>query len=220
MLHHVHGVIRFDAVLERRGEYVHDNIVTQNRRRVKDVWGTSVTAIVIQLTIEILVGGDLILLGLALCQVALPLSGLRPVYRMHTPSSERSFIMRPAVPVHVKEDVEIPSLLAEFRMGPTFWSRVSSLEVSYWQVRRGNRLIIEACWMGMTLLSLSAIVVQLTIELLMGIDLFLLGLILCLVALPLEAACWWRWRLSRMDADTALTLARALSSFRDYVSGS
>ena len=33
--------------------------------------------------------------------------------------------------------------------------------------------------MGMTLLSLSAIVVQLTIELLMGIDLFLLGLILC-----------------------------------------
>ena len=160
----------------------------------------------IQSTIEILVGGDLILLGLALCQVALPLSGLRPVYRMHTPSSERSFIMRPAVPVHVKEDVEIPSLLAEFRMGPTFWSRVSSLEVSYWQVRRGNRLIIEACWMGMTLLSLSAIVVQLTIELLMGIDLFLLGLILCLVALPLEAACWWRWRLSRMDADTALTL--------------
>lgn len=180
----------------------------------------SVAAIVIQSTIEILVGGDLILLGLALCQVALPLSGLRPVYRMHTPSSERSFIMRPAVPVHVKEDVEIPSLLAEFRMGPTFWSRVSPLEISYWQVRRDNRLIIEACWMGMTLLSLSAIVVQLTIELLMGIDLFLLGLILCLVALPLEAACWWRWRLSRMDADTALTLARALSSFRDYVSGS
>jgi len=36
MLHHVHGVIRFDAVLERRREYVHDNIVTQNRRRVKD----------------------------------------------------------------------------------------------------------------------------------------------------------------------------------------
>ena len=103
-------------------------------------------------------------------------------------------------------------------MGPTFWSRVSPLEISYWQVRRGNRLIIEACWMGMTLLSLSAIVVQLTIELLMGIDLFLLGLILCLVALPLEAACWWRWRLSRMDADAALTLARALSSFRDYVS--
>ena len=102
----------------------------------------------------------------------------------------------------------------------TFWSRVSPLEISYWQVRRDNRLIIEACWMGMTLLSLSAIVVQLTIELLMGIDLFLLGLILCLVALPLEAACWWRWRLSRMDADTALTLARALSSFRDYVSGS
>mgnify|MGYP006907458548 CR=1 FL=1 len=61
-------------------------------------------------------------------------------------------------------------------------------------------------------------VIQLTIELLMGIDLFLLGLILCLVALPLEAACWWRWRLSRMDADAALTLARALSSFRDYVS--
>ena len=142
------------------------------------------------------------------------------MYRMYTPSSERSFMMRPAVPVHVKEDVETPSLLAEFRMGPTFWSRVSPLEISYWQVRRDNRLIIEACWMGMTLLSLSAIVVQLTIELLMGIDLFLLGLILCLVALPLEAACWWRWRLSRMDADTALTLARALSSFRDYVSGS
>lgn len=37
---HVHGVIRFDAVLERRREYVHDNFVTQNRRRVKDVWGT------------------------------------------------------------------------------------------------------------------------------------------------------------------------------------
>ena len=34
----------------------------------------------------------------------------------------------------------------------------------------------------------------------------------------LEAACWWRWRLSRMDADAALILARALSSFRDYVS--
>lgn len=66
--------------------------------------------------------------------------------------------------------------------------------------------------------SVTAIVIQLTIELLMGIDLFLLGLILCLVALPLEAACWWRWRLSRMDADAALTLARALSSFRDYVS--
>ena len=46
--------------------------------------------------------------------------------------------------------------------------------------------------------SVTAIVIQLTIELLMGIDLFLLGLILCLVALPLEAACWWRWRLSRM----------------------
>ena len=99
MLHHVHGVIRFDAVLERRGEYVHDNIVTQNRRR-------SVAAIVIQSTIEILVGGDLILLGLVLRQVAL----------------------------------------------------------------------------------------------------------------PLEAACWWRWRLSRMDAEAALILARALSSFRDYVS--
>ena len=40
MLHHVYGVIRFDAVLERRGEYVHGNIVTQNRRRVKDAWGT------------------------------------------------------------------------------------------------------------------------------------------------------------------------------------
>ena len=52
--------------------------------------------------------------------------------------------------------------------------------------------------------SVAAIVIQLTIELLMGIDLFLLGLILCLVALPLEAACWWRWRLSRMDADAAL----------------
>lgn len=64
--------------------------------------------------------------------------------------------------------------------------------------------------------SVTAIVIQLTIELLMGIDLFLLGLILCLVALPLEAACWWRWRLSRMDADAAP--ARALSSFRDYVS--
>lgn len=49
--------------------------------------------------------------------------------------------------------------------------------------------------------SVAAIVIQSTIELLMGIDLFLLGLILCLVALPLEAACWWRWRLSRMDAD-------------------
>ena len=68
--------------------------------------------------------------------------------------------------------------------------------------------------------SVTAIVIQSTIELLMGIDLILLGLILCLVALPLEAACWWRWRLSRMDADAALTLARALSSFRDYVSGS
>lgn len=34
--------------------------------------------------------------------------------------------------------------------------------------------------------SVTAIVIQLTIELLMGIDLFLLGLILCLVALPLE----------------------------------
>lgn len=66
--------------------------------------------------------------------------------------------------------------------------------------------------------SVAAIVIQSTIELLMGIDLFLLGLILCLVALPLEAACWWRWRLSRMDADAALILARALSYFRDYVS--
>lgn len=66
--------------------------------------------------------------------------------------------------------------------------------------------------------SVTAIVIQLTIELLMGIDLFLLGLILCLVALPSEAACWWRWRLSRMDADAAPALARALSSFRDYVS--
>ena len=66
--------------------------------------------------------------------------------------------------------------------------------------------------------SVTAIVIQLTIELLMGIDLILLGLILCLVALPLEAACWWRWRLSRMDADAAPALARALSSFRDYVS--
>lgn len=37
--------------------------------------------------------------------------------------------------------------------------------------------------------SVAAIVIQSTIELLMGIDLFLLGLILCLVALPLEAAC-------------------------------
>ena len=53
--------------------------------------------------------------------------------------------------------------------------------------------------------SVTAIVIQSTIELLMGIDLFLLGLILCLVAL-------------RMDAEAALPLARALSSFRDYVS--
>lgn len=61
--------------------------------------------------------------------------------------------------------------------------------------------------------SVAAIVIQSTIEILVGGDLILLGL-----ALPLEAACWWRWRLSRMDADAALTLARALSSFRDYVS--
>lgn len=66
--------------------------------------------------------------------------------------------------------------------------------------------------------SVAAIVVQSTIEILVGGDLILLGLALCQVALPLEAACWWRWRLSRMDADAALTLARALSSFRDYVS--
>lgn len=36
----------------------------------------SVTAIVIQSTIEILVGGDLILLGLILCLVALPLEAV------------------------------------------------------------------------------------------------------------------------------------------------
>lgn len=66
--------------------------------------------------------------------------------------------------------------------------------------------------------SVTAIVIQSTIEILVGGDLILLGLILCLVALPLEAACWWRWRLSRMDAEAALILARALSSFRDYVS--
>ncbi len=66
--------------------------------------------------------------------------------------------------------------------------------------------------------SVTAIVIQSTIEILVGGDLILLGLALCQVALPLEAACWWRWRLSRMDADAALTLARALSSFRDYVS--
>lgn len=66
--------------------------------------------------------------------------------------------------------------------------------------------------------SVAAIVIQSTIEILVGGDLILLGLVLCQVALPLEAACWWRWRLSRMDADAALPLARALSSFRDYVS--
>lgn len=66
--------------------------------------------------------------------------------------------------------------------------------------------------------SVAAIVIQLTIEILVGGDLILLGLVLRQVALPLEAACCWRWRLSRMDADAALTLARALSSFRDYVS--
>lgn len=66
--------------------------------------------------------------------------------------------------------------------------------------------------------SVAAIVIQSTIEILVGGDLILLGLALCQVALPLEAACWWRWRLSRMDADAALPLARALSSFRDYVS--
>jgi len=66
--------------------------------------------------------------------------------------------------------------------------------------------------------SVAAIVIQSTIEILVGGDLILLGLVLRQVALPLEAACRWRWRLSRMDADAALTLARALSSFRDYVS--
>lgn len=66
--------------------------------------------------------------------------------------------------------------------------------------------------------SVAAIVIQSTIEILVGGDLILLGLVLRQVALPLEAECWWRWRLSRMDADAALTLARALSSFRDYVS--
>mgnify|MGYP000010661506 FL=1 len=49
--------------------------------------------------------------------------------------------------------------------------------------------------------SVAAIVIQLTIEILVGGDLILLGLVLRQVALPLEAACWWRWRLSRMDAD-------------------
>ena len=57
--------------------------------------------------------------------------------------------------------------------------------------------------------SVAAIVIQSTIEILVGGDLILLGLVLRQVALPLEAACWWRWRLSRMDADAALTLARA-----------
>lgn len=66
--------------------------------------------------------------------------------------------------------------------------------------------------------SVAAIVIQSTIEILVGGDLILLGLVLRQVALPLEAACWWRWRLSRMDAEAALILARALSSFRDYVS--
>ena len=66
--------------------------------------------------------------------------------------------------------------------------------------------------------SVAAIAIQSTIEILVGGDLILLGLVLRQVALPLEAACWWRWRLSRMDADAALPLARALSSFRDYVS--
>ena len=41
--------------------------------------------------------------------------------------------------------------------------------------------------------------IQSTIEILVGGDLILLGLVLRQVALPLEAACWWRWRLSRMD---------------------
>ena len=66
--------------------------------------------------------------------------------------------------------------------------------------------------------SVAAIVIQSTIEILVGGDLILLGLVLRQVALPLEAVCWWRWRLSRMDADAAPALARALSSFRDYVS--
>ena len=47
--------------------------------------------------------------------------------------------------------------------------------------------------------SVTAIVIQSTIEILVGGDLILLGLVLRQVALPLEAACWWRWRLSRMD---------------------
>ena len=128
-------------------------------------------------------------------------------------------MMRPAVPVHVKEDVETPSLLAEFRMGPTFWSRVSPL-----RSRIGSPSGQPSDHRGVLDGDDSFVLVghcgPVDDRLLMGIDLFLLGLILCLVALPLEAACWWRWRLSRMDADTALTLARALSSFRDYVSGS
>lgn len=51
--------------------------------------------------------------------------------------------------------------------------------------------------------SVAAIVIQSTIEILVGGDLILLGLVLRQVALPLEAACWGRWRLSRMDADAA-----------------
>ena len=47
--------------------------------------------------------------------------------------------------------------------------------------------------------SVAAIVIQSTIEILVGGDLILLGLVLRQVALPLEAACWWRWRLSRID---------------------
>ena len=46
--------------------------------------------------------------------------------------------------------------------------------------------------------SVTAIVIQSTIEILVGGDLILLGLVLRQVALPLEAACWWRWRLSRV----------------------
>ena len=65
--------------------------------------------------------------------------------------------------------------------------------------------------------SVAAIVIQSTIELLMGIDLFLLGLILCLVALPLEAPAGGVGG-CRVWTPMRLILARALSSFRDYVS--
>ena len=45
--------------------------------------------------------------------------------------------------------------------------------------------------------SVTAIVIQSTIEILVGGDLILLGLVLRQVALPLEAACWWRCRWRR-----------------------